>query len=91
MTETISTTNKKIQINTHTKIKTITDSNIKIMTATNPSTIKITKRDGTQELLDINKIHFVVEEACEGLAGVSSNSFGAVTGTDSLQETTPVS
>ena len=73
MTETISTTNKKIQINTHTKIKTITDSNIKIMTATNPSTIKITKRDGTQELLDINKIHFVVEEACEGLAGVSSS------------------
>ena len=73
MTETISTINKKIQINTHTKIKTITDSNIKIMTATNPSTIKITKRDGTQELLDINKIHFVVEEACEGLAGVSSS------------------
>ena len=59
MTETLSTTNTKIQINTHTKNKTITDLNNKIMTATNPSTIKITKRDGTQELLDINKIHFV--------------------------------
>ena len=36
----------------------------KIMTATNSSTIKVQKRDGRLENLDINKIHFVVEEAC---------------------------
>ena len=40
---------------------------------TNKSAIKITKRDGRLEPLDIDKIHFVVEEACEGLAGVSSS------------------
>jgi len=40
---------------------------------TNTSTIKIKKRDGRLEPLDIDKIHFVVEEACEGLAGVSSS------------------
>ena len=40
---------------------------------TNTSAIKITKRDGRLEPLDIDKIHFVVEEACEGLAGVSSS------------------
>ena len=54
-----------------TKIKT---KNIKgIMTTTNSSTIKVQKRDGRQEPLDINKIHFVVEEACEGLPGVSAS------------------
>ena len=43
-----------------TKIKT---KNIKgVMTTTNSSTIKVQKRDGRQEPLDINKIHFVVEE-----------------------------
>ena len=40
---------------------------------TNTSTIKIKKRDGRLEPLNIDKIHFVVEEACEGLAGVSSS------------------
>ena len=45
----------------------------KIMTATNSSNIKIQKRDGRMEPLDVNKIHFVVEEACEGLPGVSSS------------------
>jgi len=33
----------------------------------------IVKRDGTKEHLNIDKIHFVVEEACKGLAGVSSS------------------
>ena len=35
------------------------------------STINVIKRDGRREPLDINKIHIMVEEACEGLAGVS--------------------
>ena len=35
-------------------------------TITNTSTIQIKKRDGRLEPLDIDKIHFVVEEACEG-------------------------
>ncbi len=39
----------------------------------NTSAIKIKKRDGRLEPLDIDKIHFVVEEACEGLSGVSSS------------------
>ena len=39
----------------------------------NTSSIKIKKRDGRLEPLDIDKIHFVVEEACEGLSGVSSS------------------
>ena len=33
----------------------------------------IVKRDGTKEHLNIDKIHFVVEEACNNLAGVSSS------------------
>jgi ribonucleoside-diphosphate reductase alpha chain len=44
-----------------------------LMPNTNSSTIKVQKRDGRLESLDINKIHFVVEEACEGLSGVSSS------------------
>ena len=56
---------------TKTKIK---NRNIKnLMPNTNSSTIKVQKRDGRLEDLDINKIHFVVEEACEGLSGVSSS------------------
>jgi len=35
--------------------------------------ILIIKRDGSREPLDIEKIHFVVENACNGLAGVSSS------------------
>ena len=33
----------------------------------------IVKRNGSKEHLNIDKIHFVVQEACEGLAGVSSS------------------
>lgn len=33
--------------------------------------VYVTKRDGRKELLDINKIHRMVEEACVGLSGVS--------------------
>ena len=73
MPNTITTANKKIQINTATNTKTNSEPELKIMTNINSSAIKITKRDGTQELLDINKIHFVVEEACEDLTGVSSS------------------
>jgi len=56
---------------TKTKIKTKITKNL--MPNTNSSTIKVQKRDGRLEDLDINKIHFVVEEACEGLSGVSSS------------------
>lgn len=35
--------------------------------------INIIKRDGRTEPLDINKIHFVVEEACANLPGVSAS------------------
>ena len=35
--------------------------------------IMIVKRNGAKEPLNIDKIHFVVEEACKGLAGVSSS------------------
>jgi ribonucleoside-diphosphate reductase alpha chain len=45
----------------------------KVMTTTNSSRIKVQKRDGRLEPLDINKIHFVVEEACEDLPGVSAS------------------
>ena len=37
------------------------------------SQIKVQKRKGKLEKLDINKIHFVVEEACNDLPGVSSS------------------
>jgi len=35
--------------------------------------IMVVKRNGTQERLNIEKIHVVVQEACDGLAGVSSS------------------
>lgn len=35
--------------------------------------IMIIKRNGDKEPLNIDKIHFVVEEACKGLAGVSAS------------------
>ena len=44
-----------------------------IMSSANTTNISITKRDGRKEPLDINKLHFVVEEACEGLPGVSAS------------------
>ena len=43
------------------------------MTTASTSNISITKRDGRKEPLDVNKIHFVVEEACENLPGVSAS------------------
>jgi len=39
----------------------------------NPKEILIEKRDGRKEPLDVNKMHFVVEQACEGLTGVSAS------------------
>ena len=45
----------------------------KIMQQTQTKQIKVTKRSGKIEPLDIDKIHFVVEQACEGLSGVSSS------------------
>ena len=65
--------NKKNTINTHIQKKKINGTNKIIMTSTNTATIQVKKRDGRKELLDINKIHFVVEEACEGLSGVSAS------------------
>jgi len=35
--------------------------------------IFITKRDGEREVLNLDKMHFVVEEACKDLSGVSSS------------------
>jgi len=35
--------------------------------------IMIVKRDGTKEEINIDKIHFVVEEACKDLLGISSS------------------
>jgi ribonucleoside-diphosphate reductase alpha chain len=34
---------------------------------------KVIKRDGKTELLDLNKLHIMVEEACKDLAGVSTS------------------
>jgi len=39
----------------------------------NGNHINIIKRNGSKEELNIDKIHKVVEFACEGLAGVSSS------------------
>jgi ribonucleoside-diphosphate reductase alpha chain len=33
--------------------------------------IQVTKRDGTKELLNVEKLHKVVFHACEGITGVS--------------------
>ena len=72
MVETVSKQQTKNPINTHTKSKTNSGNN-NIFMNTNTQTINVTKRNGDQEPLDINKIHFVVEEACEGLTGVSAS------------------
>ena len=47
--------------------------NMQTNTNTNSKQIKVSKRSGKIEPLDIDKIHFVVEQACEGLSGVSSS------------------
>ena len=35
--------------------------------------LKVTKRNGTIQSLDLDKMHLMVEEACKGLAGVSAS------------------
>ena len=35
--------------------------------------IKVEKRDGRIEYLDLDKMHIMVDEACKGLAGVSAS------------------
>ena len=35
--------------------------------------IKVEKRDGHSESLNLDKVHRMVEDACEGLAGVSAS------------------
>ena len=37
------------------------------------SDIQVLKRDGTKEQLNLDKVHKMVEFACEGLAGVSAS------------------
>jgi len=70
---------KQNTINTHIKSKTKTEKKDRkekktyTMTTASTMNISITKRDGRKEQLDINKIHFVVEEACENLSGVSAS------------------
>lgn len=41
---------------------------------TPPTETKVIKRDGTKTTLDLDKIHKMVELACEGLAGVSQSA-----------------
>ena len=62
---TLTTTQKNLQT---TGIKSK-----RVMNTANNANLKVLKRDGRYENLDINKIHFVVEEACEGLSGVSAS------------------
>ena len=42
--------------------------------------LKVTKRDGTIESLDLEKMHKMVEEACRGLAGVSASQVEMTSG-----------
>ena len=63
----------KNTINTVIQSNKINGTNKIIMPSLNTASIQVQKRDGKKERLDINKIHFVVEEACEGLAGVSAS------------------
>ncbi len=39
-----------------------------------PTEIKVVKRDGETTTLQLEKIHKMVEHACEGLAGVSESA-----------------
>ena len=63
----------KNTINTVIQSNKINGTNKIIMPSLNTASIQVQKRDGKKERLDINKIHFVVEEACEGLSGVSAS------------------
>ena len=57
-------------------------------------TINVEKRDGSIEPLNLEKIHKMVEEACEGLSGVSASQVEMNSGiqfhdgisTDNIQE-----
>jgi len=42
--------------------------------------IKVKKRNGTVEPLDLDKMHLMVEEACKGLAGVSASQVEMTSG-----------
>jgi ribonucleoside-diphosphate reductase alpha chain len=57
----------------HNQTRTKSETKTKTVMSGTPSTIRVKKRDGQLESLDINKIHFVVEEACEELPGVSAS------------------
>jgi ribonucleoside-diphosphate reductase alpha chain len=57
----------------HSQTRTKSETKTKTVMPGTPSTIRVKKRDGQLEPLDINKIHFVVEEACEELPGVSAS------------------
>ena len=57
----------------HSQPRTKSETKTKTVMPGTPSTIRVKKRDGQLEPLDINKIHFVVEEACEELPGVSAS------------------
>jgi ribonucleoside-diphosphate reductase alpha chain len=67
------TINTYIKSNTKTEKKNKKEKKTYTMTTASTMNISITKRDGRKEQLDINKIHFVVEEACENLSGVSAS------------------
>ena len=57
----------------HSQTKVKSETKTKTVMPGTPSTIRVKKRNGQLEPLDINKIHFVVEEACEELPGVSAS------------------
>ena len=57
----------------HNQTRTKSETKTKTVMSGTPSTIRVKKRNGQLEPLDINKIHFVVEEACEELPGVSAS------------------
>ena len=57
----------------HSQTRTKSETKTKTVMPGTPSTIRVKKRNGQLEPLDINKIHFVVEEACEELPGVSAS------------------
>ena len=56
--------------------------------------LKVTKRNGSVEKLDLDKMHKMVDEACKGLAGVSASQVEMTSGiqfydgitTDEIQE-----
>jgi len=64
---------KQDTINTHIKSRQKLGKKTYTMPTASTMNISITKRDGRKEPLDVNKIHFVVEEACENLPGISAS------------------